>query len=121
MRRLSEPPPSDDAQARSMHIDGAVKGSLSGSKIVLGTNADVDGDITATAVTIHGHFRGQIEAQAVHLRSACHVEGTIRHRSLTVELGARFDGESHPLPDGHAPQPASQTIAAPAQTALVPA
>lgn len=108
-----------------MHIDGAVKGCLCGSKIVLGANADVDGEIVATAVTIHGHFRGQIEAQSVHLRHACHVEGSIRHRSLTVELGARFDGESHPLPSGQAssrpPQLTADTNAMPAQAALVPA
>lgn len=102
MRRLSETTPSDDAQARNMHIDGAVKGNLNGSKIVLGANAQVDGDIIAAAVTIHGHFRGQIEAQSVYLRHCCHVEGTIRHRSLIIELGARFDGVSQPLPDAKA-------------------
>lgn len=105
-----------------MHIDGAVKGSLSGSKVVLGANADVDGDIFATTVTIHGHFRGKIEAQSVHLRHACHVEGSIRHRSLTIELGARFDGESHPLPNARLTDKAvTDKALAPVQSALVPA
>lgn len=112
---------SENLPDRSIHIDGAVNGSLSGSHIVLGSNAEVDGEIVATAVIVHGHFRGQIEAQLVHLRPTCHVEGTIRHHSLRVELGARFDGISQPI-QAVAPAAATRTDPAPMPaTASAPA
>jgi cytoskeletal protein CcmA (bactofilin family) len=93
----SRHPAADGIADRSMRVDGAIKGNLSGSHIVLGSNAEVDGDIAAAAVTIHGRFFGQIEAQSVNLCRNSIVGGTIRYRTLAIELGARFEGKLKPI------------------------
>jgi cytoskeletal protein CcmA (bactofilin family) len=95
-RPLSEPTESERFPAHSTLIDGVITGRICGTHVVLGSNANVDGDIVASAVTIMGRFRGQIDAESVHLRQSCNVEGTIRHQSLYVEMGAKFDGASQP-------------------------
>lgn len=103
MRRTNFEPLKPDAADRSIHIDGSITGRIAGAHVVLGSHADVDGDIVAAAVTIHGRFRGQIDAGAVYLRQTCNVEGTIRHQSLIVEMGAHFDGTCQPRPDPAVP------------------
>lgn len=104
IRAPSPHPPATELPDRGMRVDGTIKGNLSGSHIVLGSHAEVDGDIAAAAVTIHGRFFGQIEAQSVNLCRNCNAGGTIRYRTLTVELGARFDGELKPI-SGHTAAP----------------
>jgi len=99
----SRQPATEGIPDRSMRVDGTIKGNLSGSHIVLGSNAEVDGDIAASAVTIHGRFFGQIEAQSVNLCRNSIVGGTIRYRTLAVELGARFEGKLKPIGGQDAP------------------
>lgn len=76
-------------------IDGAMKGSIEMGKynFSIGSNGRVDGDIHAQDVSIHGQFKGTIEALGkVAVTKAADFNGEIKAKSFSVEDGAYFKG-----------------------------
>ena len=64
--------------------------------LVLGENAQLEGNVVAEDVMVRGRLIGSVRALKVMLQSAAHVEGDLVHKSLAVEHGTYFDGESRP-------------------------
>lgn len=83
-------------------IDGSFKGEIFTPDIlVVGDEAQVQGQIEADVVVISGHFDGQILAtQRVEIQSPAVVKGTIQTAILQVEEGAVFDGKTKMLGPG---------------------
>ena len=82
-----------------MQIDGCVKGDVHCVRLVIGKTGSITGEIFAEEVTIRGRSDGLIRAHKVNLRSASKVSGDILHRSLSIELGASFEGNCRPSDD----------------------
>lgn len=81
-----------------VRLHGQVQGDVHCVALVLGENAHLEGG-TAQDVTIRGRLVGPIRALSVTLQPGSHVEGRIYHKRLSVEQGALFEGESHPVDD----------------------
>lgn len=92
-------------------IEGMVKGDVHVTRLIVGENATVEGQIRAQQVEVRGRVVGDIEAQAVKLAESAHVEGDITHGQLSIDVGAFFQGrcqqfrrpEAAAAPAGHSP------------------
>ncbi len=75
-----------------IQVDGTVDGDVKGNAVTIGTNATVNGEITADSVVVRGAVNGRVKADTVHLAESAKVNGDIWHQSLAVEAGAHLDG-----------------------------
>jgi cytoskeletal protein CcmA (bactofilin family) len=88
-----------------LHVNGRVQGDVHCVALVLGENAELEGNVVAEDVMVRGRLIGSVRAQKVMLQSTAHVEGNLVHKSLAVEHGTHFEGESRPSGDPLASNP----------------
>lgn len=89
-------------------IDGNLEGVIKiKGKLVLGKQANIKGDITASEVQIEGTFLGNLKvSEMLVLKSTAIVEGDVNIPKLAVEPGAIFNvkcnmkGENEPKKNG---------------------
>jgi cytoskeletal protein CcmA (bactofilin family) len=79
-----------------LHLNGRVQGDVQCVALVLGENAQLEGNVIAEDVTVGGRLIGSVRALRVMLQSTAHVEGSLFHKSLSLEQGTHFEGESRP-------------------------
>ena len=97
----------------NIRLDGTLEGELQcGGNAILGKNAQVKGNVTATSVSIEGKISGNILAKdKIEMKATATVNGDIKARRLSVEDGVTFVGRSEvnpnaqPMPAPSAPQP----------------
>ena len=92
----------------SIRLDGKLEGELQcGGNAVLGKNAQVKGNVTATSVSIEGKINGNILAKdKIEMKASATVNGD-KARRLSVEDGVTFAGRSEVNPNSQ-PAPAPQ-------------
>lgn len=80
-----------------IRIDGILKGNLScRSKVLLGPEAVIEGDIIARQADILGKVLGKVKVNdLLHLHGKAVVEGNIQTGKLQIESSASFNGECH--------------------------
>ena len=79
-----------------LHLDGRIHGDVHCVALVLGETARLKGNVVAEDVMVRGHLIGSVRALRVMLQSQAHVEGNLFHKSLAIEQGTHFEGESRP-------------------------
>jgi cytoskeletal protein CcmA (bactofilin family) len=79
-----------------LHLDGQVQGDVHCVALVLGENAQLEGNLVAEDVMVRGRLIGSVRALRVTLEAGSHVEGDLFHKSLSIEQGTHFEGESRP-------------------------
>ena len=77
-----------------VQIEGNIEGNLQASRIVVGQNAKINGNLIADDVVVQGTVNGSIRGNRVTLQSSSKVDGDIVHQSLAIEQGAFFEGKS---------------------------
>ncbi len=101
----------------SIRLDGKLEGELlCGGNAILGKEAEIKGNITATSVSIEGKINGNILAKdKIEMKATATVNGDIKARRLSVEDGVTFVGRSEVNPNAsnqptppQAPQPPQQ-------------
>lgn len=75
-----------------IQVDGSVTGDIKCDELLIGEDALLLGEITATRVRVHGRVEGQINAESVTLASTAHVKGDVVHQDITIEKGAHVEG-----------------------------
>jgi cytoskeletal protein CcmA (bactofilin family) len=95
--------------AGSLRIDGQVKGQIQADgDVTLSPQSQVEADIRAQNVSVAGRFKGNVVVKGkAHLARGGRIEGNITSKTLVVEEGGVFHGQS--LMDGGTAQPAAQT------------
>jgi cytoskeletal protein CcmA (bactofilin family) len=88
-----------------LHLDGEIQGDVHCVGLVLGENAQLKGGVVAEDVRVRGRLIGSVRALRVTLQSQAHVKGNLFHKSLAIEQGAHFEGESRPSDDPLASNP----------------
>lgn len=83
----------------ALNIDGQVQGDVRGGTVLIGTSADVAGDVTAETATIRGRIVGNVRARTVQLAGGGSVLGDLSHAILIIEEGGVFEGRSKRSPD----------------------
>jgi cytoskeletal protein CcmA (bactofilin family) len=93
-------------------IDGAVKGDVHVSRLVIGEHAHVEGTVRGALVEVRGRVMGNVEGKVVHLLQTAHVEGDITHEKLSIDVGAFFQGRCAQFRPqaAAAPQPVAEVI-----------
>jgi cytoskeletal protein CcmA (bactofilin family) len=82
--------------AGPLHVDGQVKGRITAEgDVTLGSQSQVEADIRAQNVSIGGRFTGAVvvTGRAAITRSG-RVEGAVTSKTLVIEEGALFRGQS---------------------------
>ncbi|HSL11245.1 MAG TPA: polymer-forming cytoskeletal protein [Actinomycetota bacterium] len=114
--------------AGSLRIDGQIKGQINADgDVTLSPQSQVEADIRAQNVSVAGRFKGNIIVKSkAHLASGGRIDGNITSKTLVVEEGGTFHGQSimdasaaagtggaqagqGSASDGRAAQPAGQT------------
>ena len=88
-----------------LHLNGQIQGDVHCVALVLGENAQVEGSVVAEDVMVRGRLIGSVRALRVMLQSTAYVEGNLFHKSLSLEQGTHFEGESRPSEDPLASSP----------------
>jgi cytoskeletal protein CcmA (bactofilin family) len=94
--------------AGNLRIDGQVKGQINAEgDVALSPQSQVEADIRAQNVSIAGRFKGSIQVTGkAHLARGGRIDGNITSKTLVVEEGGVFHGQS--IMDGSAPTEASR-------------
>jgi cytoskeletal protein CcmA (bactofilin family) len=79
-----------------LHLNGQVQGHVDCLALVLGENAQLEGSVVAEEVMVRGRLIGSVRALRVMLQAKSHVEGDLLHKTLAIEHGTHFVGESRP-------------------------
>ena len=91
-------------------IDGAVKGDIHVSRLVIGEQAHVEGTVRGGHIEVRGQVTGNVEGKSVHLLQTAHVEGDIVHEQLSIDTGAYFQGRCSQFRPQPAPAPVAEVI-----------
>lgn len=83
--------------AGAVQILGRVAGDIHAATLTIGEGAQVEGNVVAQDLVIHGTFKGTIHANNVKLQNRASVEGEIFNKSLTIEQNAQFEGVARRL------------------------
>lgn len=75
-----------------MQLDGTIKGEVSVESLTIGHLGSVEGQITASEVTVKGKVEGTITADKVILEKTAQVIGDIFHGTISIEEGATVQG-----------------------------
>ena len=88
----------------TIRIDGTLNGNCECKELlILGTEGQIKGDITAQNVIISGKVEGDIVVNGkLELLSTGKLTGNITARSLVIDEGASFDGKCTMTSDGAA-------------------
>jgi cytoskeletal protein CcmA (bactofilin family) len=82
--------------AGSLRIDGQVKGQINADgDVELSPQSQVEADIRAQNVSIAGRFKGNVIVKGkAHLARGGRIDGNITSKTLVVEEGGTFHGQS---------------------------
>lgn len=82
--------------AGSLRIDGQVKGQINADgDVSLSPQSQVEADIRAQNVSVGGRFKGNIVVKGkAHLARGGRVDGNITSKTLVIEEGGVFHGQS---------------------------
>ena len=82
--------------AGSLRIDGQVKGQINAEgDVLLSPQSQVEADIRAQNVSVAGRFHGNIVVKdKAHLARGGRIDGNITSKTLVVEEGGVFHGQS---------------------------
>ncbi|MDX2290450.1 MAG: polymer-forming cytoskeletal protein [Hyphomicrobiaceae bacterium] len=75
-------------------VDGVVEGDVLGAHVSIGRHGQVNGLVHGETVSIEGQVRGMVRAVDVTLKNGADVEADVHHNTLSLEMGANFEGRS---------------------------
>jgi len=80
-----------------LRIDGTLVGNIiCSSKVIIGANGVVEGDISGQQADIMGKVSGTIKVkELLQLKSNCVVNGNLYAAKLQIEPAANFNGQCH--------------------------
>jgi cytoskeletal protein CcmA (bactofilin family) len=96
--------------AGSLRIDGQVKGQINADgDVMLSPQSQVEADIRADNVVVAGRFKGNIVVKGkTELARGGRIDGNITSKTLVVQEGGMFSGQSNMDQGSTASQPGSQ-------------
>src|SRR5512132_4196159 len=83
--------------AGNLRIDGQVKGQINAEgDVALSPQSQVEAEIRAQNVSVAGRFKGSIQVKGkAHLARGGRIDGNITSKTLVVEEGGIFHGQSN--------------------------
>lgn len=96
-------------------VDGIVEGNIKGEHLVLSESGKVLGDLEMVTLICHGSIEGNVKAQQVTAHASSSIKGNLIAASLTVESGAKLNGEVSSSTSQPQPQLRTQPVTATAK------
>ncbi|MDG2356208.1 MAG: polymer-forming cytoskeletal protein [Paracoccaceae bacterium] len=75
-----------------LQIEGRINGNITGEKVVLGADSNMEGTLNADEVIISGKFKGKIKGKSIRLDSGSSVDAEINYEILAIEDGSTVNG-----------------------------
>jgi cytoskeletal protein CcmA (bactofilin family) len=87
----------DITSTGDLRIDGTLVGNIiCSSKVIIGANGVVEGDVSGQQADIMGNVTGTIKVkELLMLKSNCQVNGNLYSAKLQIEPAASFNGQCH--------------------------
>lgn len=87
----------DITSSGDLRIDGTLVGNIfCSSKVIIGANGVVEGDISGQMADIMGKVSGTIKVkELLQLKTNCQVNGNLYAAKLQIEPAANFNGQCH--------------------------
>ncbi|MFA8388402.1 MAG: polymer-forming cytoskeletal protein [Pelagibaca sp.] len=76
----------------SIEINGTFRGDINTKFLTIGRTATVIGNVMADDILVHGSVFGQILGFKVRLSSTAQVEGDITYKQVSIDSGAKLNG-----------------------------
>jgi cytoskeletal protein CcmA (bactofilin family) len=91
----------DIESSGTLRVNSRVQGTLkSQSMLILGAEAEVEGQLEARVVIVGGKFKGIVRAlDRVEIQEKGVVTGEVHAKCLLIEPGAIFEGTCHMMPE----------------------
>lgn len=106
--------------AGHLQIDGNVRGDVKVAHLIVGEAGNIEGSVEAETIEVRGRVLGAITGKQVKLMASSYVEGDITHESLSIDIGAYFQGRclqtrpvSAPVTPSLKPAIVSEPVSAP--------
>ena len=95
----------DITSSGDLRIDGTLVGNIiCSSKVIIGANGVVEGDISGQMADIMGKVSGTIKVkELLQLKTNCQVNGNLYAAKLQIEPAANFNGQCHMVVEQPAP------------------
>ena len=81
-----------------LQIDGRINGNITGEKVILGPESNMEGTLNAHEVIISGNFKGKLKGKSIRLDSGASVDAEIQYEVLAIEDGSVVNGTVKKLP-----------------------
>ena len=75
-------------EKESIIIYGKVYGNIKAELVETFENSNIEGNITSKNTFIGGKFKGDINSDRVYIRKVADVEGSIKHKTLSIKEGS---------------------------------
>lgn len=87
----------------TMVVDGRIEGRVVCSRLEIGSNGSIQGDVAARELIVAGQIVGQVHAASVTLNDGAFIEGEIHYASLALASGATMTGKAVRAGAGYVP------------------
>ena len=77
----------------AVQIDGQLEGNITASDVTIGASGHMIGEVHAESLRVKGVVEGTIRARRVELESGAQVTGDILHGALIIHPEASFEGQ----------------------------
>ena len=77
-----------------VEVNGQIEGDVHCTSLFVSPKAVINGGVEADRVVVNGRVEGPIHGSEVVLKSHAYVVGDIKHKHLSIERGAYFEGRS---------------------------
>jgi cytoskeletal protein CcmA (bactofilin family) len=74
-------------------IDGTIEGNIKGEHLILSESGKVLGDLELASLICHGTIEGNVRAREVTIHTTAVLQGNLASENLSVEPGAKLNGE----------------------------
>ena len=81
-----------------LQIDGRISGNITGEKVILGPESNMEGTLNAHEVVISGNFKGKLKGKSIRLDSGASVDAEIQYEVLAIEDGSVVNGTVKKIP-----------------------
>lgn len=83
----------------NLRVDGKFKGTInSTSKIVIGENGVLDGNVSCKEISVYGRLKGTVKTSLIKVNSGSFVDGNISYENMSVTEGSEIKGVLKVLP-----------------------
>tara|TARA_B100000586_G_scaffold53383_1_gene35979 strand:+ start:2568 stop:2879 length:312 start_codon:yes stop_codon:yes gene_type:complete len=71
-------------------IDSKIEGDITADKLHTHSGAKINGNISSSDVVLGGISKGNINSDAIRIRSTADVDGVLNQKNLSIEEGAKL-------------------------------